>query len=225
MSVLILLEDIRNWNESLLKNLASSFNLRHVSKIPEPESDVFKACTKAGCLLIHSDTLGQHQLILSWAETLGRISGIPVLEISEKFEVSSSFPVTDGISGFRKINLSSGHEVEFLIRVISDVMESGHKTGMIDSFRDLMFDSEKRCIILDGCQKKEELTPKEARLLKLMLNFPGRCFSRQELREYVWDGAKVSPRSIDSQVSRLRKKLHGSQISISNRYGDGYILG
>ena len=68
------------------------------------------------------------------------------------------------------------------------------------------------------------LPPKEARLLRLLLSNPGVCVSRNVIEQAVWSGIKVGPRTIDSHVSRLRKRLEFTDVEISSRYGDGYSL-
>ena len=54
------------------------------------------------------------------------------------------------------------------------------------------------------------LSHKEAQLLGLFFQNPERLIAREELRKEVWAGLAVSPRTIDSQISRLRKKIEGA---------------
>lgn len=68
------------------------------------------------------------------------------------------------------------------------------------------------------------ITLKEARLLKLFMENPQVCLSRMAISKGVWGNINVSPRTIDSQVSRLRKRLIGAEASIESKYGGGYCL-
>lgn len=68
------------------------------------------------------------------------------------------------------------------------------------------------------------LPAKEARILKVMMENPGQCLKRELLQETVWGSLKVSPRTIDSHISRLRKRLSTFGVDIQNIYGDGYLL-
>src|SRR5690606_1048952 len=69
-----------------------------------------------------------------------------------------------------------------------------------------------------------ELSLKEAKLLKLFMQQPQTCLPRQLIKEAVWGQVSVSPRTIDSQISRLRRRLASSGVQIENLYGDGYLL-
>lgn len=68
------------------------------------------------------------------------------------------------------------------------------------------------------------LPAKEARILKVMMEHPEQCLKRELLQETVWGSLKVSPRTIDSHISRLRKRLATFGIDIQNVYGGGYLL-
>lgn len=71
-----------------------------------------------------------------------------------------------------------------------------------------------------------ELTPTEFALLQLLLEYPNRAFTRQELIEtglgYQYEGLE---RTIDSHIKNLRKKLEGANApQIETVYGVGYRL-
>jgi DNA-binding response OmpR family regulator len=65
---------------------------------------------------------------------------------------------------------------------------------------------------------------KEAQILKVMMERSGEYLSRADIHQILWPNIKVSSRTIDSHISRLRKRLRPMQITISNKYGDGDIL-
>jgi len=71
---------------------------------------------------------------------------------------------------------------------------------------------------------EEPLPRKETLILKLLLENPGNCLTRKGLQDNVWSGNVVSPRTINSHVSRLRKRLSRSGLTIESVYGGGYIL-
>ena len=90
-------------------------------------------------------------------------------------------------------------------------------------YKDLTLDPDNFEIINEsGCVTK--LTMKEGQLLKFFMRTPGKCFSRDDLKRDIWDGLKVSSRTIDSQVSRLRKALAGTSVTIESLYRQGYVL-
>ncbi|MFW7378140.1 MAG: winged helix-turn-helix domain-containing protein [Oligoflexus sp.] len=68
------------------------------------------------------------------------------------------------------------------------------------------------------------LSLKEAKILRLMMEHKSRCVSRDVLMSEVWPKIKVSPRTIDSHISRLRKRIEPIGLMIESQYGSGYIL-
>lgn len=51
----------------------------------------------------------------------------------------------------------------------------------------------------------------------------GKLFSRDEIQSTAWEGqSDVSPRAVDVNISRLRKKLLSYGSKIVNRTGFGY---
>ena len=72
-------------------------------------------------------------------------------------------------------------------------------------FGALRIDPERREAERDGA--RIELTTLEFDLLWFLASRPGRVFSREQLMEQVWNDRVVGDRSIDSLVSRLRKKI------------------
>ena len=76
---------------------------------------------------------------------------------------------------------------------------------------------------LDGVEL--DLTPKEFELLQLFAEHPGRAFSREFLVERIWgyeyDGFE---RTVDTHITRLRKKLGPLGDKIVTVWGVGYRL-
>ena len=68
------------------------------------------------------------------------------------------------------------------------------------------------------------LTSIEFNLLRVMMQAPGRVQSRDVLMNEVWGGELVEPRSIDTQVRRLRAKLGSAADQIETVRSFGYRL-
>ena len=76
------------------------------------------------------------------------------------------------------------------------------------------------------------LGPKESRLLAILMERPGRVFSRAQLLDLVWGhGVFVEERTVDVHMSRLRKALNnpvgdttGATNLIHSVRGSGYAL-
>src|SRR5207249_11742088 len=78
-----------------------------------------------------------------------------------------------------------------------------------------------RVVTLDGVEL--DLTPKEYELLLLLASHPGRAFSREFLLQHLWgydyDGFD---RTVDTHMTRLRKKLGTVGEKIVTVWGVGY---
>ena len=71
------------------------------------------------------------------------------------------------------------------------------------------------------------LGPTEFRLLRYLLQHPGRVFSREQLLDAVWGrDVYVEPRTVDVHIGRLRKALNagGEADVIRTVRGTGYAL-
>lgn len=71
------------------------------------------------------------------------------------------------------------------------------------------------------------LGPTEFRLLKHLMEHPGRVFSREQLLDAVWGrDVFVGPRTVDTHIRRLRKALHsGGRRDVIRTVRDaGYAL-
>ena len=73
-----------------------------------------------------------------------------------------------------------------------------------------------------------ELSDLETSLLRYLASCPGRLISRDELLVQVWriDPRKVTTRSVDMSIARLRKKLRDDDDEqvLTTRRGGGYLL-
>jgi len=90
----------------------------------------------------------------------------------------------------------------------------------------LAIDPARRRVALAG--QEVDLTTLEFDLLLFLARRPGRVFTREQLLEHVWGRDRyVDPRSIDSLVSRLRRKLEPEAPSprlLQTVWGSGYRL-
>lgn len=92
------------------------------------------------------------------------------------------------------------------------------------SFGALSLDVEGRRALVGG--RAVKLTPKEFDILKLLVESTGRILTRRHILEAVWGyDSTADARNVDSQISKLRKKL-GRRVSsaISGVSGQGYCF-
>lgn len=74
-----------------------------------------------------------------------------------------------------------------------------------------------------------DLTAHEYKLLLVLLEKPGRVFTRDQLLEHAWqDPGAVTDRTVDAHVKSIRAKLRGVRVGaedlIQTRRGLGYLL-
>jgi len=87
-----------------------------------------------------------------------------------------------------------------------------------------------RCEVRLPGGKRNELSEKEAELVRYLAANPGRTISRDEILSRVWrlDPKGVETRTIDMHIARLREKLNDNpenpQVILTVR-GRGYMLG
>ncbi|HEY7348198.1 MAG TPA: response regulator transcription factor [Ktedonobacterales bacterium] len=85
----------------------------------------------------------------------------------------------------------------------------------------LSIDLARHSVMING--DEVDVTPKEFDLLVLLASHPGRAFSREFLLEQIWgyeyDGLD---RTVDTQITRLRKKLGPLSEKLVTVWGVGY---
>jgi DNA-binding response OmpR family regulator len=76
------------------------------------------------------------------------------------------------------------------------------------------------------CDGKElELTKLEFELLSFFLQHPNKVFSREDLLKYCWPhDVLVLDRTVDVNITRLRKKIGHYGKQIKTRVGYGYCF-
>jgi DNA-binding response OmpR family regulator len=101
---------------------------------------------------------------------------------------------------------------------------SGALTERVLELRGLRIDPGRRTVERDG--QPVPLTTLEFDLLYFLASRPGRVFSREALMEHVWGSDRVvDDRSIDSLVSRVRRKLEADPSQpdfLQTVWGAGY---
>ncbi len=90
-------------------------------------------------------------------------------------------------------------------------------------YKGLCIDPARKSVTIDG--EEASLTKKEYEILILLLQNKGRVFSRSEILSRVWtDEVYVVDRTIDVNITRLRKKIGAYGKCIGTRLGYGYFF-
>ncbi len=91
------------------------------------------------------------------------------------------------------------------------------------SYETLVMDLSKMTVTVDG--EPALLTKTEFEVLRLFLENRGRVFSRQELLDRVWPrDVVVIERTVDVNITRMRKKIGRYSSCIVTRHGFGYLF-
>lgn len=133
-----------------------------------------------------------------------------------------------GRNGWHGISvLQAGPDSAQMVDQIRAILGSVHPAGAELRIRrsgELTLDLDSRKVSCFSCGQHDVISPTEAALLRHLMERDGQVISRMELIEAVWHGVKIASRSLDAHVSRLRKKITFSGVSIDTAYGDGYRL-
>jgi len=102
---------------------------------------------------------------------------------------------------------------------------AAHETATSNQlgYQGLVLDLDKMIVTVDG--ENAALTRTEFDLLRLLLEHRGKVFSRQEILDHVWPSdVIVTDRTIDVNITRLRKKIGNYATCILTRHGYGYLF-
>lgn len=171
---------------------------------------------------------------------MGEISGFKMASILRKEKETADIPIifltakdteNDMLTGF---NLGADDYISkpFSIRqVLARVKAVLRRTAMKDDepegelliYDTLMIDP-KRIKTKVGDQEIP-LTKKEFQILQLLLENKGKVFSREDILTRIWkDEVYVLDRTIDVNITRLRKKIDPYGKNIVTRLGFGYCF-
>jgi two-component system alkaline phosphatase synthesis response regulator PhoP len=115
---------------------------------------------------------------------------------------------------------------EVLVRVRAVLRRTSERQGVESSvlrYQGLEMNLDKKTVSIDG--EDVPFTKTEFELLHLLLEEKGRVFSRQELIDKVWPkDVLVLDRTVDVNITRLRKKIGRFAKCIVTRLGFGYYF-
>jgi two-component system, OmpR family, alkaline phosphatase synthesis response regulator PhoP len=107
-----------------------------------------------------------------------------------------------------------------LKRIKANLVEEAVKSLNIGA---IVIDFETKRLWADN--KKIELTRKEYEILLLLAKIPGRIFSREEILRRIWESdVIVTDRTVDVNITRLRRKMKEYGSYLRNKPGFGYYF-
>ncbi len=116
---------------------------------------------------------------------------------------------------------------EVLVRIRAVLRRTAEKNGEPQanmlSYQGLELNLDKKTVSIDG--EEVPFTKTEFEILHLLLDEKGRVFSRQELIDRIWPkDVLVLDRTVDVNITRLRKKIGKFSKCIVTRLGFGYYF-
>lgn len=191
--------------------------------------------------------LGSYDLLLLDV-MMGEISGFRLANMLKKQPETAAIPIifitardteNDTVTGF---NLGADDYIAkpFAIREVlarvkavlrrtttvappAEAIENKEKKEEKLTYETLVLDMELKQVTIDGTPVA--LTKKELEILALLLSHPGHVFSRDEILEKIWeDDVLVLDRTVDVNITRLRKKIGEYGKRIITRQGYGYCF-
>ncbi len=170
---------------------------------------------------------------------MGSISGFKMARMMKENKSTANIPIifvtakdteNDTLTGF---NLGADDyvskpfslrevimRVKAVLRRTANTQEKG-ETEL--TYKGLSINIPQKRTYIDGVETS--LTKKEFEILLLLLQNKGRVFSREDILNKVWnDEAYVLDRTIDVNITRLRKKLGEYGKNIVTRLGYGYCF-
>ena len=109
---------------------------------------------------------------------------------------------------------------EVISRVRAVLRRSGAASA--DTNTGIFIDDEKKVVTVDGAAVS--LTRIEYEIFKLLFTNKGKVFPREDILSKVWpDDVIVTDRTVDVNITRLRKKIGEYGDRIVSRHGFGYL--
>ncbi len=183
--------------------------------------------------------IGKYDLLLLDV-MMGEISGFRMAGMLKKNPQTAHVPIifitakdteNDTLTGF-SIGADDYISKPFSLREVSARVKAVLKRTKQDNnknvpeqivYRTLVLDLVKKKVKIDG--KETPLTKKEFEILSLLLQNIGRVFSREDILQRIWsDEVYVLDRTIDVNITRLRKKIGDYGKCIVTRLGYGYCF-
>jgi len=188
---------------------------------------------------LEMDVPSYHLLLLD--VMMGGMSGFQMAKKLKENPVTANIPIifltardteNDTVTGF---NLGADDYIskpfsirEVMVRIRAVLRRTAEQNGSAEEptvigYQGLLLNLDKKTVSIDG--ENVPFTKTEFELLRLLLEEKGRVFSRQELIDRVWPkDVMVLDRTVDVNITRMRKKVGRFAKCIVTRLGFGYYF-
>jgi len=154
-----------------------------------------------------------------------RESDVPIIMLTAKVDEAN---IVNGLNIGADDYVTKPFSLRQLLARVQAVLRrhGGVKAGVYLSYKNLMVDTEKRIVSLNG--ESLPLTRDEFKILTLLMSRQTKIFTREEILETVkGDDFDGSDRAIDSHIKRLRARIGDNPKApkyIETVYGMGYRM-
>ena len=161
----------------------------------------------------------------------------------EDYDITASEELENSINGCRnrlkQLNISNLDQHIYSYdngTVFSDLISEFEKNGdyiinVVESrlratrngirFQGIYIDTDSKTVSVDG--ESVSFTKTEYELLKMFMMNRGRVYSREELLQAIWpNDVVVNTRTVDVNITRIRKKIEPYAEHLTTRAGYGY---
>ena len=188
---------------------------------------------------LEKDVAGFNLLLLD--VMMGGMSGFQMAKQLKENPMTAQIPIifltardteNDTVTGF---NLGADDYIskpfsirEVMVRIRAVLRRTAEQNGTAEEptvigYQGLLLNLDKKTVSIDG--ENVPFTKTEFELLRLLLEEKGRVFSRQELIDRVWPkDVMVLDRTVDVNITRMRKKVGRFAKCIVTRLGFGYYF-
>ena len=146
-------------------------------------------------------------------------AGIPVIFITAR---DTEDDAVEGLDLGADDYISKPFSIREVLSRVRAVLRRSGSARAADTNAGIFIDDEKKVVTVDGAAVS--LTRIEYEIFKLLFTNKGKVFPREDILSKVWpDDVIVTDRTVDVNITRLRKKIGEYGDRIVSRHGFGYL--
>lgn len=146
-----------------------------------------------------------------------KTAGVPVIFITAR---DTEDDAVEGLDLGADDYISKPFSIREVVSRVKAVLR--RTAAILDASTGIFIDDEKKVVTVDGAAVA--LTRIEYEIFKLLFTNKGKVFPREDILSKVWpDDVIVTDRTVDVNITRLRKKIGEYGNRIVSRHGFGYL--
>ena len=150
------------------------------------------------------------------------VKAVPIIFLTA---LDSEHDILDGFDAGADDYMSKPFSIKELMARIKAVLSRSGKVQpvTIATYNQMIVNLEDKSVVINGTPV--ELSPLEFGILWLLMTHRGHVYSREELMREAWpSGVVVSARTVDVNITRIRKKIEPYSRCLRTRHGYGYYF-